>query len=106
MLGNILLETCSSKTSLVSERLQRKRTDQEIHISSLRGGTIPGIHTVYFDSSVDTIELTHRARSREGFAIGAVKAASWIADGRKGFFTLDDMMEDVYLKMENDHEPN
>lgn len=101
MLGNILLETSSTKKSLVRESLQRKRTDQEIHISSLRGGTIPGIHTVYFDSDVDTIELTHRARSREGFAIGAVKAASWIADGRKGFFTLDDMLEDVYLNMEN-----
>lgn len=95
MLGNILLEELQDKDSIETARLDRKRRDDEIHISSSRGGSFPGTHEVYFDSPVDTVEISHTARSREGFARGAVKAASWVCDGRKGFFTLDDMMSDL-----------
>ncbi len=92
MLGEILLSQLDRKDSIVTQRLDRKIQANEMHVSSTRGGFFPGTHTVYFDSPVDTIEITHTARSREGFARGAVKAASWIASGRRGFFTLDDMM--------------
>jgi 4-hydroxy-tetrahydrodipicolinate reductase len=72
--------------------LDRKIDANEIHVSSTRGGWIPGTHTVVFDSPFDSIELTHRARTRDGFAIGAVLAASWLID-KKGFLTLDDFVE-------------
>lgn len=95
MLGDILLRQMSGKDSVETARLDRKRLDSEIHISSSRGGYFPGTHEVYFDSPVDTITISHAARNREGFARGAVRAAAWVADGRKGFFSLDDMMSDL-----------
>jgi len=95
MLGAILLEELSNKDSLETGRLDRKRKPSEIHLSSARGGANPGTHTLIFDSPVDSIEITHRARSREGFAAGALQAAAWIADGKKGFFKLDDMLKDL-----------
>lgn len=59
-------------------------------IASLRCGSIPGTHQILFDSPIDTITLTHTARSRDGFALGALKAAHWI-DGKTGFFTMEDL---------------
>jgi 4-hydroxy-tetrahydrodipicolinate reductase len=55
-----------------------------IDVSSNRAGRHPGTHEIGFDSSADTITLRHTARSREGFARGALKAAQWVI-GRKGF---------------------
>ena len=95
MLGNILLEELTRKDRLETARLDRKRTDNEIHLSSARGGSHPGTHTLIFDSPVDSIEITHRARNREGFATGALQAAAWISDGRTGFFKLDDMLAEL-----------
>ncbi|MGH0054147.1 MAG: 4-hydroxy-tetrahydrodipicolinate reductase [Sphaerochaetaceae bacterium] len=100
MLGSLVLEHYPNKTALVKETLHQKREDGAIHLASVRGGWVPGTHTVYFDSPQDTIELTHRARTREGFAVGAIQAAVWITTGRRGLFTLDDMMEDVYVSVE------
>lgn len=62
-----------------------------IRIESLREGTVPGTHTVRYDSVVDRIEITHAAHSREGFALGAVVAAEWLA-GREGLFGMDDLL--------------
>ncbi len=56
--------------------------------SSVRAGTIPGTHTVGFDAAADTITLTHTARSRRGFAEGALLAARWIL-GRRGLHAFD-----------------
>lgn len=95
MIGDILLERMTGKTSLETARLDRRRESSEIHVSSSRGGYFPGVHEVYFDSPVDTVCISHSARSREGFARGAVRAAAWVSDGRKGFFSLDDMMADL-----------
>ncbi|MBN2859332.1 MAG: 4-hydroxy-tetrahydrodipicolinate reductase [Sphaerochaetaceae bacterium] len=95
MLGKILLEELDAKSTLESARLDRRRSNDEIHLSSARGGYHPGTHTVIFDSAVDSIEITHRARSREGFASGALLAARWMNSGRKGFFTLDDMITQI-----------
>lgn len=61
--------------------------------SSVRCGSMPGTHTVYFDSPVDTLSLTHQARTREGFAKGALMAAEWLRT-KKGFFSLEDMMQE------------
>ena len=62
-----------------------------IDMSSTRAGAIPGIHTVGFDDVSDTIELTHTARDRRGFAAGALLAARWIT-GRSGWFTMQDVL--------------
>jgi 4-hydroxy-tetrahydrodipicolinate reductase len=63
----------------------------ELHVSSSRGGSSPGEHTVKFDSPDDTIELQHIARSRGAFARGAVQSAEWLAD-KTGYFTMDDFI--------------
>jgi len=62
-----------------------------IDMSSTRAGTIPGTHTVGFDAASDTIELTHTARDRRGFAAGALLAARWV-QGRQGWFTMQDVL--------------
>jgi 4-hydroxy-tetrahydrodipicolinate reductase len=62
-----------------------------IDMSSTRAGTIPGVHTVGFDAASDTIELTHTARDRRGFAAGALLAARWIP-GRRGWFTMKNVL--------------
>jgi 4-hydroxy-tetrahydrodipicolinate reductase len=54
-------------------------------MGSNRAGMIPGTHEIGFDSGADTITLRHTARSREGFARGALRAAQWVI-GRKGFY--------------------
>jgi 4-hydroxy-tetrahydrodipicolinate reductase len=62
-----------------------------IDVSSNRAGAHPGTHEVGFDSAADTITLRHAARSREGFARGALKAAQWIP-GKKGVFEFSDIL--------------
>jgi 4-hydroxy-tetrahydrodipicolinate reductase len=62
-----------------------------IDVSATRAGKIPGIHTIGFDSASDTIELTHTARDRRGFAGGAIAAAEWVV-GRTGWFSMADVL--------------
>ena len=66
--------------------------DDEIEIKSIREGEIPGIHTVIYESDVDTIKITHDAKSRAGFALGAVIAAEFTC-GKKGFLTMQVMLK-------------
>jgi 4-hydroxy-tetrahydrodipicolinate reductase len=61
------------------------------NFSSIRCGSMPGTHTLHFDSPYDTLTFTHQARNRNGFAHGALMAAEWLFQ-RRGFFTLDDML--------------
>jgi 4-hydroxy-tetrahydrodipicolinate reductase len=63
-----------------------------IDVASTRAGSIPGTHTVGFDSPAETITLTHTARDRSGFARGALEAAKWV-NGRRGWFTMRDVLE-------------
>ncbi|WP_396208953.1 4-hydroxy-tetrahydrodipicolinate reductase [Flavobacterium sp.] len=63
----------------------------EIHIEAKRIETVPGTHSVFYDSEVDQIEIKHTAHSREGFAFGAVIAAEWLVD-KKGVFTMKDVL--------------
>lgn len=64
----------------------------QIDFSSVRVGSVFGKHEVIFDSPLDTITVSHEAKSREGFALGALEAARWLK-GKAGFFTLKDMVE-------------
>jgi 4-hydroxy-tetrahydrodipicolinate reductase len=63
-------------------------------IASIRAGFIPGTHVIGFDSEADTIILEHRARSRQGFAEGAVLAARWIA-GKKGIYDFRQVFREI-----------
>ena len=64
----------------------------DVLIESYRIDSVPGTHTVIYDSEVDTIEIKHTAHNRNGFALGAVLAAEWIP-GKKGFFSVEDMFD-------------
>jgi 4-hydroxy-tetrahydrodipicolinate reductase len=66
--------------------------DTSLQIFSERIDPAPGTHIVTYKSTIDTLELTHEAHSREGFALGAVIAAEWIA-GKKGLFTMRDLFK-------------
>lgn len=66
--------------------------ENEILIEAKRIGTVPGTHTVAYNSVVDSIEIKHTAHSREGFALGAVIAAEWII-GKQGVFTMKDVLD-------------
>lgn len=66
----------------------------ELPVKALREGEVPGIHTVAWDSPADVVSLTHSAKSREGFAEGAVAAAEWLP-GHCGCFTMTDYLADV-----------
>ncbi|MBO0779163.1 MAG: hypothetical protein J2P37_10090, partial [Ktedonobacteraceae bacterium] len=87
-----------SGTALQLRRRLAGFSASEIPIASTRAGHIPGTHRVGFDSSADTVTLTHIARSREGFATGALVAARWI-QGRQGVYefseTFDEMLKGV-----------
>jgi 4-hydroxy-tetrahydrodipicolinate reductase len=92
-IGNILLEEVKNKNEITNVPLLN--SSNQINISSTRGGYFPGTHSVYFDSFADTIEITHSARNRIGFAQGAVEAAVLISK-KKGFYEFSDLLDDIF----------
>lgn len=66
--------------------------ENELLIKAEREGEVPGIHTVKYDSDVDFIEITHSAKSRKGFALGAVLAAEYCL-GKKGILSMKDLLK-------------
>lgn len=84
-----------SGTALVLERIVSEAFGgQRFEVAATRAGHIPGTHRVGFDGLPDQVLLTHEARSREGFAQGALLAAQWIA-GRTGVYPFEAVMADV-----------
>lgn len=75
--------------AIVTESLGRG-----VPVTSTRAGYVPGTHRLGFDSEADQITLTHTARSREGFAAGALVAAGWII-GRKGIYEFSEVFDDI-----------
>lgn len=63
----------------------------QIHIDAKRIDSVPGTHSVFYDSAIDQIEIKHTAHNREGFALGAVVAAEWIQN-KKGIFSMKDVL--------------
>jgi 4-hydroxy-tetrahydrodipicolinate reductase len=84
-----VLENIERKDRWVLEKAE-KPTDMTIH--AIREGEVPGIHEITYKSEVDTISIKHDAKSRAGFALGAVLAAEFTA-GKKGFLGMDDMLK-------------
>jgi len=72
-----------------------ERMQEEIGFSVVRGGTIPGEHTVMFAGENEIVEITHRAQNREIFARGALTAAKWLANQKPGFYTIDDYLNSI-----------
>ena len=84
-----ILENLDRKTDWSKET---ESNSNELAIKSIREGQVPGIHTIRYESEVDSIEITHDAKSREGFALGAVVAAEFTA-GKKGFLGMNDLLD-------------
>ena len=84
-----ILENLDRKSGWVKE-VETK--SEEMAIKSLREGQVPGIHTIRYESDVDSITITHDAKNREGLALGAVLAAEFTA-GKKGFLSMEDMLK-------------
>ena len=83
-----------SGTALKIKSLIEKSLNKDISVAATRAGNIPGTHRVGFDGAADQILLEHAARSREGFASGAVLAAEWIA-GKPGFYEFTDVIDEI-----------
>lgn len=84
----------SEQESLEGWSLLPEKKEKHIPILSERTGEVPGTHVVTYTSDVDTIEISHMAHSRRGFALGAVVAAEWI-QGKRGIFNMDDLLGNI-----------
>src|SRR5262249_47696739 len=89
-LARILVDQIDRKKEILARPPDGKIGPEMLHVTSTRVGVVTGTHTVGFDSEADLIELTHVAKSRRGFALGAIRAARWL-HGRKGIYTMDDV---------------
>jgi 4-hydroxy-tetrahydrodipicolinate reductase len=85
-----------SGTAIAIQQVLRDSShkDEDLEIISFREGEVVGMHEVVFDSSADSIYLCHDAKSRQGFADGAVRAAEWIAV-KKGFYDFEDVWREL-----------
>ena len=83
-----------SGTALQLGKVVADHLDRDVPISSTRSGYIPGTHRLGFDSSADQITVEHVARSREGFAAGALMAAEWII-GREGVYEFSEVFDEI-----------
>ena len=90
-LANDMISSLDRKDVWVNRETEK---DYELQIISKREENFPGTHVVRYQSDIDNIELTHTAKSRVGFAKGAVLAAEWLAN-KKGIYTMTDLLKDV-----------
>lgn len=91
--AEILLKNIQRKNNIVTEKINREISDNELHFSSTRGGNAFGIHEVYYDSPCDTIKISHTSKGRSSYSKGAINCAKWLQD-KKGFFTVDNYIKD------------
>ena len=83
-----------SGTALKLKEVVGNHIKSDFGVSATRAGNIPGTHRVGFDGAADQILLEHSARSREGFAAGAILAAEWIV-GKRGFYEFTEVMDEI-----------
>jgi 4-hydroxy-tetrahydrodipicolinate reductase len=86
-----LAEGIIANSTKTSWELDGKTSNENIPIEAKRIPDVPGTHTITYASEIDTIEMTHTAHNRKGFALGAVVAAEWLQD-KKGVFTMKDVL--------------
>jgi 4-hydroxy-tetrahydrodipicolinate reductase len=94
-LAEIVRKELTRKTALLTDASHARIAPSTLHVSSTRVGATPGTHTLILDSAADTLELTHRARNRSGFASGALRAARWV-QLRKGFFEFSEIFSTLH----------
>lgn len=87
-------EAPSGTLLALAEEMRRGGYTRPMSFSSNRAGAVPGTHEIGFDSAADTITIRHAARSREGFARGALRAARWIV-GKKGVFEFREILSEL-----------
>ena len=90
-LANDVIDNLERKDVWVNKNSEK---DYELEVLSHRVENVPGTHSVKYTSDIDEIEITHTAKSRVGFAKGAVLAAEWLAS-KKGVYTMSDLLKDV-----------
>lgn len=97
------MQFLTKKDTIVTNEFKARPKPNELHVSSTRCGSVPGTHKIFFDSAADTIELTHTARSRQGFASGAVHAVinlkTLLDEGKLkagGFYGMNDVFPGVF----------
>jgi 4-hydroxy-tetrahydrodipicolinate reductase len=78
----------------LAEEMRARGFNRPVSLASNRAGAHPGTHEIGFDSAEDTITMRHTARSRDGFARGALRAARWVA-GKKGFFEFKEILGEL-----------
>ena len=83
-----------SGTAVTLQKILEEASGQKVEIASVREGDTVGMHLVMLDSGNDTILLTHDAKTRMGFAEGAVRAAEWLK-GRTGFYEFPDVVDQL-----------
>lgn len=80
------------KSKFTNWELNQSTSNHSIQIDALRAENVPGTHIVEYSNEIDSIEIKHTAKSRKGFAIGAVRAAEFLVD-KKGYFTMKDLLK-------------
>lgn len=93
-LADHLMRHLRRKKEVLSGTPQGKIKPEQLQVTSARGGSVVGTHHITFDSAGDMLEIIHTAKNRQGFARGALLAADWI-QGKKGFFTMEDVLNDL-----------
>lgn len=83
-----------SGTAVALHRIVKEASNADLEITSFREGDVVGLHELVFNSPADKIYLCHDAKSRRGFADGAVRAAEWLA-GKKGFYDFKDIWREL-----------
>lgn len=98
-LAEIVVGADSRLSGFHAGNFEGQAADDELQVASIRVGSEPGSHTVGFDGPHDRISLTHSSRSRTGFALGAVLAGEWLADGpRIGWREFDEVLSEILAK--------
>ncbi len=93
-LGETILQNFKTKKEILTS-LNDKILPNQLQVSSIRSGNFFGTHSVTFDSDFDTIELKHIAKSRRGFALGAIFASEWIQN-KKGFYSFNEILKNYF----------
>ena len=88
------MENLDRKSEWVLVDSQQSTDNSQLGIEALREGKVPGTHIVKYDSAVDSITIKHEAKSREGFALGAVVAAEFLVGKPAGFYSMADLMNE------------
>lgn len=89
-----ILENLDRKTEWGLCNSQFSTSNFQLPIEAVREGKVPGTHMIKYDSAVDSITITHEAKSREGFALGAVVAAEFLVGKPAGFYSMSDLMKE------------